>query len=164
MSSPMTCHMCHYISLCCAAQLGNAGLLNRTGAALQSLAAWVISPFSRKPTTNVREGGFGNGNNALFVAFNRINSPIHVTVCETPLRHEESTQYTRSSDSSDLRTLLLCSADVVPDQCDGPPLGGFPSLHKHLCCVRTCVTVPPLMWSPSLTASFDVVPLTDCLL
>ena len=60
---------------------GNAGLLNRSGEGRQGLGQWVISPSSARISTDIAEGGFGNGNNALFVAFTDIESPLLVTVC-----------------------------------------------------------------------------------
>ena len=60
---------------------GNGGLLNRSGEGRQGLGQWVISPSDPRISTSIRDGGFGNGNNALFVAFTDIEFPLLVTVC-----------------------------------------------------------------------------------
>ena len=87
------CHMCHSVRLCspvtcvtayacgilpCA---GSAGLLNRSGEGRQGLGQWAIGPSNARISRNIEQGGFGNGNNALFVAFTDIESPLLVTVC-----------------------------------------------------------------------------------
>ena len=60
---------------------GNGGLLNRSGEGRQDLGQWVIGHLGAGISENIEEGDFGNGNNALFVAFTDIESPLLVTVC-----------------------------------------------------------------------------------
>ncbi len=98
------CHMCHSVRLCspvtcvtaytCAILpcAGSTGLLNRSGEGRQGLGQWAIGPSNTRISTNIEEGGFGNGNNALFVAFTDIESPLLVTVCvSSPKRYKKTT-------------------------------------------------------------------------
>ena len=120
-----TCDMCQSMHVTCVTVLacavlphvGNAGLLNRTGEGLQLLLESAIGPLNRRVSTNVQEGGFGNGNNALLVAFTNVRPPIFVTVCETPGTVTGSTAAHSYCLSQSMEfAALVCSCHSKPPQ------------------------------------------------
>lgn len=93
----------------------------------------------------VQDGNFGNGDNALRVAFTNVRAPFFVRV-------SESSQGGLDRSPRDYMCSVLhgqCLFAVLPlvvlsRRGNRPPPGGLPCFHKHLCHVRR-------------HASFDVV-------